>query len=224
MKKLISIILLFVFIFLINLNAGAQQVISEGKVIYHISYPDMEMDPQMAAMMPSESVVYFKDHLSRTEMSIGSGIHSITILNSKTNEITTLMDMMGTKTATVISEDQKNKEKKSGNDNSFELLNESKEIAGYMCKKAVMKNSDGSSLEIFYTDKILSRSQFGKQWKNFKGFPMEYQVAAEGFNMKLKAIKVSAEKVSDDQFKIPPEYKLMTQEEFSKMLGEEEKK
>ena len=115
------------------------------------------------------------------------------------------------------------KKKKSENKNSFELLDETKEIAGYSCRKALMKNTDGSVFEFFYTDKIISQSQFGNQWKDFKGFPMEYQVPAEGFNLKLTARQVSEEKVSDDMFKVPPGYKLITQEEFSKMMGEGEK-
>jgi GLPGLI family protein len=157
-------------------------------------------------------------------MTIGMGINSVTILNAKTNEIISLMDMMGTKTATIIkAEDGKDKDKKSGKENDVKLVNETKEIAGYTCSKAIMTDTDGTTFELFYTDKILSRSQFGRQWNNFNGFPMEYQVASEGLNMKLTAKLVSAEKVPDDLFKIPEGYKLMTQEEFSKMLGEGEK-
>ena len=213
----------YVFLF-VNLWFGAkvwaQQKISEGKVVYAITYPDMDLDPQMMAMLPAESVVYFKDHWSRTDMNMGTGIYSVTIINSKTKEVTTLMDMMGTKTATVIPEPEETKDKGKSPDNTkdFELLNEKKEIAGYPCKKAILKNTDGTSFELFYTDFILSESQFAKQWNNFKGFPMEYVIVTSGFNMKLVAKEVSGETVSDTLFTIPPDYKLITQEEFSKML------
>ncbi len=60
----------------------------------------------MKAMMPTESVVYIKGALSRTETAMGMGISSATIMNAKTNEVIALMDMMGTKTATVMQDDQ----------------------------------------------------------------------------------------------------------------------
>jgi len=214
----------FYFLLFVNLWFGAkvwaQQKISEGKVIYAITYPDMDLDPQMMAMLPAESVVYFKDHWSRTDMNMGTGIYSVTIINSKTKEVTTLMDMMGTKTATIYTDtDEKNsKGKNKEMVKDFELVDEKKVIAGYPCKKAILKNSDGTAFDMFYTDNIISESQFAKQWNNFKGFPMEYVIVTSGFNMKLVAKEVSGETVSDTLFTIPPDYKLITQEEFSKML------
>jgi len=202
-------------------NVTAQQVISEGLITYEISYPDMEMDKDMAAMMPTESLVYVKSYLSRTETKMGMGIVSATIMNAKTNEVIALMDMMGTKTATIMKEegDDKNKEKSGEGEMKFELVNETKEIAGLLCKKAIMKNNDGTEFEMYYTESIDTKSQFSKQWKNFKGFPMEYVISSGGFNMKMTAKLISKIDVADELFKIPADYKIMTQEEFSKMMG-----
>lgn len=196
----------------------AQELIKEGKITYEISYPDMEMDQQMAAMMPVESIVYIKSHLSRSETAMGMGISSVTIMNSKTNEVIALMDMMGTKTATKMKDESGGKDKDAM---KFSLVDETKVIAGIECKKAIMKNTDGTEFEMFYTDKIDSRSQFSKQWKEFKGFPMEYVITSAGFNMKMTAKTIETEKIDDSMFAIPPDYTVMTQEEFSKMMGVE---
>src|SRR6187399_2450156 len=102
MKNIFIVVMMVAGLLSGNRQLLAQEKLSEGKVIYEITYPDMEMDPQMAAMMPTESVVYFKGPLSRTETSMGMGISSATIVNSKTNEMTALTDMMGTKTATIV--------------------------------------------------------------------------------------------------------------------------
>jgi len=213
------ILLLFFIVGLLPVHA--QDTFNEGKITYEITYPDMELDEQTAAMLPAVSVVYIKSNWSRTETAIGMGINSVTIMNSKTNEIFMLMDMMGTKTATIMKDDEteKNKDKKSSDEKQFELTKETKVIAGIECKKAIMKNSDGTEFEMYYTETINSKSQFIKQWKDFKGFPMEYSLSASGFNMKMTAKSISKEKVSDELFNIPADYKIMTQEEFAKMLG-----
>ena|SRR5688572_29976460 len=225
MKNIFIVAVIFIGIFTTHHQLVAQEKLNEGKVIYEISYPDMEMDPQMAAMMPTESVVYFKGNLSRTETSMGMGISSATIVNSKTNEMTALTDMMGTKTATIVDMDDQKKDKSDVKEEDLKIAhsNETKEIAGYACKKAILTNADGTTIEMFYTENITSSSQFNTQWKSLKGFPLEYTLAVGGMNMKMTAKSVTKEKISDELFKIPSDYKLMTQEEFQKMLGGEEK-
>jgi len=215
-RNLFSLVSLLVFT---HSSLTAQQKIDEGKVVYEITYPDMELDPQMAAMMPTESVVYFKGNMSRSEITMGMGISSTTIVNSKTNEVTSLNDMMGNKTATIIDTDDQKKEK--DDDYKVELVNETKEISGYKCKKAILKNTSGSLIELFYTENISASSQFSSQWKSLKGFPLEYVIDVSGMNMKMTAKSITSEKVSDELFKIPPDYKLMSQEEFKKLLGGE---
>lgn len=226
MKKLLKICLALFASLALNSQAIAQEKISEGKIIYEISYPEMEFDSQMAAMMPAESVIYFKDVWSRTETAMGMGISSISIINARTNEITTLLDMLGNKTATVMKGEttKKDKNNKSGKSLSFELVEETKTIAGYPCKKAILKNADSTSFEMFYTDNILSKSQFTSQWSDFHGFPMEYIISSGGLNMKMTAKRITNESVPDAMFEIPSDYKLMTNEEFTKMMGGEERR
>jgi Domain of unknown function (DUF4412) len=221
MNNKMQVFWLSLIMMLSQLSVIAQETINEGKIVYEITYPDMEMDAQMAAMMPSQSIVYIKSNWSRTETAVGMGISSVTIMNSKTNEIIALMDMMGTKTATIMKDDvpAKGKDKSTSSGMTFKLVNETKEIAGLVCKKAIMNSGDGDDFEMYYTDAINSKSQFSKQWKDFKGFPMEYVISSSGFNMKMTAKSVSAEKVNDDFFKVPSDYKILTQEEFSKMMG-----
>ncbi len=211
MRKLFLILFLFVFG-----NAVGQKLISEGKVVFEITYPDMELDNQMSAMLPTESTVYFKGGMSRTEIPIGMGMSSSTIVNSKSGVITQLMDMMGTKSAVVIKEsDGKSKDYK------FSYPPGTKQIAGYTCKRAIITSKDSMSFEIYYTDQIVAMSATSKEWKELKGFPMEYVLNSGGFNMKMTAKTVSSEKVSDELFKVPPDYKIMTEEEFKKMMGGE---
>ena len=225
MKYLRFFILLSVFIYSGCFKAFAQGVITEGKVVYEISFPDMELDQKYQAMMPSESIVYFKDKKSRTEMTVSAGIHTASILDSKSGEIITLTDMMGTKNAMILTEKDQLKSKEKTKDkvkDQFPVItyqNETKVIAGYTCKKVLIQtDAESKPIEIYYTDKLKSVMQINSGWKNFEGFPLEYTLDMEGMKMMMSAKSVTEEKVDDVQFEIPADYKILTVAEMEKMM------
>jgi hypothetical protein len=222
MKRKYSLFFAILFITLNNFNATAQKSINEGKVVYAISYPDMDLDPQMQAMMPTESVVFFKGVYSRTDLSLGMGFSSSSIMNAKSGEVIALTDVMGSKSAMKMSAADLKKAKSENKTAApaIELTSEVKKIAGYNCKKAIVKSGE-SALEVFYTDEISAVTASTIDWKEIKGFPMEYFLDQNGLKMKFTAKSVTAEKVGDDLFVIPKDYKLVTQEEMMKKLSGE---
>jgi GLPGLI family protein len=202
-------------------DAIAQKPFSEGKIVYEISYPDMEMDNSMAAMMPTEQLVYVKGHMSRSDFSMGMGMSSSSITNAKTGEVIALTDMMGSKSAVRISGDDIKKagETSKNGKPKVTLTNETREIAGFNCKKAVLTMESGTTLDIYYTDKITAKLSGSTDFKEINGFPLEYAIEQSGIKMKFTAKSVSAEKVADNLFAIPSDYKVMTQEEMRKQFG-----
>jgi GLPGLI family protein len=215
-----SLLLLFI------LTASAKsftyaQKISEGKLVYEISFPDMQLDEQMKGMMPTESTIYFKDNQIRMEMKM-MGMSTVVITDAKDKSATTLMDMMGNKYAVKLTADEIQKEQAKMSNSKYEtkLTDETKMIAGYKCKKAIATGKDGNDIIIYYTNEILARNQgFNDQYKGIDGFPMEYQMTQNGMNMRFVAKSVSKEKVEADKFTIPPDYKITTKEEIAKMFN-----
>ncbi len=225
MNRLLKLVI--ILFFSATISTIAQNVITEGKIVYNISYPGMEMDSNYKAMMPSQSIVYFKDQKSRTEMSFSTGIFTASLLDSKSGEIITLTDMMGTKTAIVLTEkDQQNaKKEKEKSGTKYPPIKityeaETKKVAGYSCKKALITTgSESYPIEIFYTDQIKSITQLNSSWENFDGFPLEYTLNMEGVMMKLSASEVAVGNVDDSLFSIPSDYKVMTTMEMEKMMN-----
>lgn len=223
MKNLPKALLVLLFLSVGSYSTYAQKMVSEGKIIYEISYPDMMLDAEMLAMMPKESVVFFKGDFSRTDLNMGMGITSSSIFNSKTGEVIALTDLMGTKTAMKISagDQKKSKEQNKRSQMKVILTGQTKEIAGYPCKRAVVKNDDDTALDIYFTENIKARTTATIDWKEINGFPMEYYLDQNGLKMKFTATKVLLENVEDSLFQIPEGYKMITQEEMMKMMGEQ---
>lgn len=216
--------LLFIAAALALNTAVAQKGKFEGKIVYDLSFPGLEIDANSAAMLPKESVVYVKDGKSRTEMSMGMGMTNVTITDSKLKIATILYDMMGTKFAIKLTEAELDQKKEGEKEPTVKLLDETKEIAGYKCKKAEIHYNDSENTvsTIYYCPDLGSKEMNWSQqgfMKNIDGFPMEFEMKQQGMTMRFSVREVKKEAVADVKFSIPSDYKETTKEELQKMFG-----
>jgi GLPGLI family protein len=179
------------------------------------------MNDQMLAMMPKEMVVYFKDDNSRGEMDMMGG-KVITITDGKSGETISCMDLMGKKQAIKTTREDADKERAKMGEYEVKLSDETKELAGYKCKKAtiVFKDVEKSEpIEIWYTKDLEIKNSEKYSWKGIDGYMMEFSVNQKGMGMKFTCTDVKKQEVSDDMFKIPEGYTVITQEEMMKQYG-----
>ena len=194
----------------------------EGKVVYSIDISGGNLPPQAKSMMAgSTATIYVKGDKARTEMNMGMQT-TTTIYDRKANTHVTLMEMMGNKYK-IKADDSKKDEKKS--DIKTNVTAETKTIAGYVCKKAVVTVTDAKgtaqNFNIWFTEEISnhmnSSSENGAQFKDIKGMPLEYEIIAQnGMTMKMSATSVSKETVADSKFVVPDGYKETTIEDMQK--------
>jgi GLPGLI family protein len=204
MKKLITVVAI-----LWCALTYAQQ---EGSVTYLMAMEGIP--PEQAAMMGDmETKIYYKDKKSLTEMS--SMMMSYKTLNDENGSLI-LMDQMGNKFFTRVSKEELDK---AANDNKdkepkIEYLNETKTIAGYECKKAIVtgKGKEGEvKMDVWYSEKVPYVSQGGggrkggEMFKGLKGMPMEFTIKQGPMNIKMTAKEVSFDKVPDSKFVLSTE-------------------
>ena len=220
MKKIIAVSILGLFCF-INIY-GQNNKSFEGIVKYAISFEGAGLPPEALTMLNgAESVTYIKGSKRRTEMNMA--IQSTTaIADSKTKTLVTMMDVMGQKYLIRMNEsDLKSEEAKAG-DVTFKYTDETKEIAGYKCKKveATVRSKSGKEevVNIYYTDEIPA-TEIKAAYKGLKGFPMEFQMNQGGMKMTFTTKSVSKEPIDDSKFEIPKDgYKETTMEDFQKSM------
>jgi GLPGLI family protein len=222
MKKILNVMIMTCILAGAANLANAQGTkISEGKVIYDITYPGTELDQNTLAMMPSESTLYFKKEQSRMEMKTGMG-NMTTISNAKDESAVTLMDMMGNKMAIKMTkEDMKKEQAKAGNDAKpdVKITGETKDIAGYKCTKAIVTSAgkDKKSYNAWFTKDIEGANTSRQKIEGIDGFLMEFQYEQQGMTMKMSVRSVEKQAVDDAMFKIPDGYKEMTMDDMKKM-------
>ena len=205
-----KIFTLLLFLFLGYQSAVAQ--IKQGKIIYKINYPSVDLPSDQKAMLPSESVCYFSNNSCRTESDGFMGMKMVTICTKE--EMTILMDIMGKKIAMNPRDDKSMKAKTP----EISYSEETKKIAGYDCKKAILVFDENTKMVVWCADGITGGGSWGGNFENLKGAPLEYTADLNGMSMTMTASKVSEEKVSKKKFEIPSDYEFMTPEQLQRQF------
>ncbi len=198
--------------------------LTEGHFTYTIEASSENPDMQMVTGMMQGSTldIHFKDKITRSEMKMGSMMNIVTVSNENSGEILLLMSGMIGKNAILMTTEEVEALSEGKPEMNVELLDETKTIEGYLCKKAVLSDENGGESIFWYTEEI-EISKVGQTYlnKEVPGFPMEYDLNNNGLKMTMTVSKF--EKKLDKNIKslfdmnIPEGYKTLTLEELEKM-------
>lgn len=133
----ISRITIAVVIGLMLISAQINAKDFKGVITYKITYSGDDINEQMKAFLPKVMTISFKGMMTRTDIIMGMG-KTIKIKNGEDKSVTTLIDMMGQKIAVKASAEEVQKDLENEMKASVEVMNETKDILGYTCKKAVI--------------------------------------------------------------------------------------
>jgi len=184
----------------------------EGTITYEMVYENLspQMKP-MAGMLPKLATVEIKGELSKTTTPNPMGGEYNVIINSTTGKTLTLMNLMGQKYATEMNpEDIKEEDKP-----EIEYTEETKEIMGYTCKKAIATDKDNNEIEVFYTEEI--DAKVSSSVDGIKGFPMQVVISQDMFTMTQTVTKIDEGRVKKIKMEVPSDFELKTLEELQKM-------
>lgn len=154
---------------------------------------DPQVQSQLGMLSGSTFTMYHKDDKSRTEMDMGGMMKTTTITSTKADKGVMLIDgMMGKLAAELDSINEKSKDTKAPD---VKLVDKTKTILGYTCKKAIVKIGDddkASTFTYWYTDKIKpAAGAMGKYVKGgVPGLPLEYTIEMPQMTMTFTATNV----------------------------------
>ena len=204
----------FILIILSSFNFLLAQSNFEGEVIYKITYTDLpeEME-QMKGMLPQTMKIIMKGSKSRVEQTQTMGSNVI-ISDTEAKVGFIEMDVMGKKLRMSLA--TKDFDEDANAYEVLEYLDEKKTIAGYDCKKAIMKQNGGTEIEVFYTDQITNHAQ--REFSSLKGFPLEYNMSQNNITFRMTADVVDKKSVEDALFEKSEGFQDVTQDDLQKMM------
>ena len=220
MKKNLTISWLAITIFtLFSFQAFAKEF--KGVITYKITVEGSGVTDEMKTMMPKTMTMTIKGNKARSEMIMSMG-KTISISNGDDKTAITLMDMMGQKIAIQSNYEEIMKEMADSPEAKVEVTGETKEIAGYVCKKALVTiPEEDMEIIVYFTEELgTSALNFDNpQFKDINGVMLEFEMPNESFSMHFTAVTVEKKNVDDSEFTIPEGYQIKTKEELKGMFG-----
>jgi GLPGLI family protein len=223
MKKILFSMAMVV---LSTLSLTAQ--VTEGSVKYSIdmSSTNPELEMQLAMMQGSTFELFFQEDVTRSEMNMGTIMKIVTITNAKSEDGVMLMSGMMGNTAVKMNPEDLNEAKEDVSETEVTFTDETKEIQGFKCKKAVVTDEEGTESIIWYSEEI-TVNKLGQTYlnKEVPGFPLEFELnqgemkmtmTSTEFNKKLD--KKAAKTMFDTT--IPEGYTEMSPDELRGGMGQ----
>lgn len=174
----------------------------------------------MASLAPTKMTVKFKDNLYASEMSTMGVFTTVFIANPVKKTLTLLVKMFDVKQACIDDE----KAIQAENDQyklNLEETKETKEIAGYKCKKVIATMADDPTVkfDVYYTDELnVSSPNFSNPYGQIKGMLMEFRMKKFGLEMAFTARGVTKEEVPNETFELPAYYKVISKAEMDEFF------
>lgn len=198
--------------------------LEQGQIIYDISYPYLDSNDIGLNLLPSEMTLTFRGDQYSTESIGGMGLFAAGFISN--NKEKTMDYFMKIISAKYVSRFTGKGIKRFHNDfPSYRLveLDSTRTIAGTECNatQVLFYNNVVSDYIIWHTQQIqLKNSNWCSPFPAIPGVLMEYQVQQQGLVLKLKAKTIEADSVSLDHFKVPLDFKIVSNQALTRKMKE----
>ena len=218
-------IVIFFFCSCHETRKSAPSGLTEGAIVYKITYSQETTSHQMSFLFPKEMTLFFKDDMQRLFFKGGMGLYNLDIIyGADSDTVLTLLDVgllnkklyLPTNNANIFifSEAQ--------NADVILMPDENKEIAGVVAKKAILKSVLGNvpDITIWYSDEVSAElPNKNTPFEKIPGILLESEVTYKNIIFRFQAEKIDSCDVSEDKFKVPADFKLTSISEIEEMIS-----
>jgi GLPGLI family protein len=189
-------------------RAGAQKSVSELTLVYDYS------DSTQNAI----HTVYIKGNKSRSEMT-SSFFSSTTLFDVNTGFGVILREVNGQKLLIRMNPDNWTERNRMYDGIVYRNANETREIAGYKCLKAVGQTRFGATITVWYTREIIPENrQYDPIFRNLDGLPLEYELTNGNVRIRYRISRINLNPVPVSKFDVPSSgYREMNYEDSKKL-------
>ena len=213
-----TIVLSFLLAFGLSVSAHAQQPFVEGTIVYAVSIGPLAGSGGFTEHAGTYTLTV-KGATIRKELQMNSGYRNVIIQNSNTGTIYSLQPTAGQNFAIQLrTQDLEEKMK------PYEGFSQKDEegtmtIAGQPCRKASIQYKDGSSSSLYYsTTWSAPDAALFERFPGIKYLPLSFEYRNdEGITMHFAAEKLEAKPVESALFRVPPDYKIISNAEYKSM-------
>jgi GLPGLI family protein len=223
-KRYLTAFFSLFLILIVNETALAQRPL-KGRIVYKISYPGSNVDLAELQELPDKAVILTKKNLVRTELSgQRAGLFQIKISDGNLKEISTMLEVLREKYVIKRNFQEIQNTLQNMPKPEIEFTNETKDILGYKCRKAIARVTDLMGVEhqsvIYYTTEIPGNAfNFDIPYFEVPGLMLEYEIRVGQLNIRYEAESVKKRLfVGGRNFYVTRDYQVTTYEELRDRL------
>jgi len=199
------------------LPASAQQPFVEGAIIYKV-----RLETPEHKSFNGTYTFTFKEGQLKKELKLNNGYQDVLLINCVKNSVYSLKIRNGKKLAIQLNmDDLVQRQKKYAGFSLAPEQPDKKTIAGYAVNKGEITFPDGGKSGIYYSsDWYPDRAITFERFPDAHFLPLSFQYVDEtGITAHLEAERVSIAPVENAVFRLPADYKIITNDEY-KLLRE----
>lgn len=206
--------------------------INTGRIVFEINTEALDSSQIKNArnVNGTRMIYYFAPNKNRIDMLLGKIIKMTTVNDhEKDSSLLLTSSKMGNFSLSSTIEQAASRERKPDSTLKVELINETKEIAGIVCKKAIIYKANEKQITHWYTEELnVNISENNYQNESVPGFSLEIESTYNGLHSKMTALKVDKVLEASEQivFSVtpPPGFEHVTWEQYQARKAKKSKK
>ena len=197
---------------------------TSGQVSYDVfvSSDDPQTQSYIGNMEGSILELFFHEGKIKSELFMGEFMTTTTISHENKDTVLVLLDgMMGQIAMKSTEDDMSDEQKLAMSKRDVELVDETKEIMGYDCKKAIVTGADDKEAVVWYTTEIVPSYRGGQyMYEDIPGVPLEINSSWGKMDLKMVAFEYKKKIKKPEKvfsLEVPNGFVLRTAEEMKQM-------
>ncbi len=206
--KWLIITALFVCALVVSCSKGdVNTYTKEGTIKFKITYLKSEKEYPVISLLPTMLTMRFKDDKVILDLEGWLGIFKSSFIKDEKNNAYTLLKILNKRYLYESPEGESYYGISVDSDIKIVFEDNTKEILGFKCKRALVQLPDGTNFDIYYTPKIrVVNPTVNTPFDKIPGMLLEFNLDMNGIPMRLEAVEFHNEKIPDAAFDIPAEY------------------
>lgn len=201
-----------------------QSTLTNGYLMYNVSVDSDQPAAAMLSAMGSTIELAFKEKKTKMVAKIAGATNTVHLIaDHAAVKGLSLLDVLGEKKAVRHGSDDYAEVERAIQllaANPMRITDQTKNIAGYVCQKILMKDKQsGANIILYVTDRIQPKDPLARQlYKTIKGFPLGIVVRKDDTTVRATATKIMGTTPSDGAFalSIPSGYEVTSIRELER--------
>jgi len=221
-KRLTYYLLLSLLLVNCGEDAAVEKHLTEGVIVYDVSYPELDSNNLMLEMLPDEMVMYFKGDKWYSELKTGAGIVEMAVIadgeNKKLHNMVRLFS-----DRYVLSLNHQGALMMTNVLPPFQIkpLPRQETLAGALCKWVSIDfgAAKNESYTFAYTNEIdMDHPNWCTPYREIEGVLLDYRIENYGMNMHLVAKQIIPQDLNDNMFIVDERYQPLSRQEFDELV------